>query len=220
MPSRPRESERAGLRTTAEATEPAPSYRDGSAKSHVDMSPETRTGKSVSDIVTNLLTMVTVSVTNANPAHEGRLREGTPKGGAGAVPGAQPYTAFPGGSGHRPVRRVTGLRGARCTGAGEGPPVCTRWFQEARPGAEKPRWSAERRACPLLNPPPKRGRKEKRARAAGPTRFARTEQTGLRCGFPVDAPAGAPPPFLGGVGRAFLQWLGKARVRRRIARTE
>jgi hypothetical protein len=29
-----------------------------------------------------------------------------------------------------------GLRGARCTGAGEGPPVCTRWFQEARPGAE------------------------------------------------------------------------------------
>ena len=48
---------------------------------------------------------------------------------------------------------MTGPRGARCTGAGEGPPVCTRRFQETRPGAEPgvttwraPRWSAERRA--------------------------------------------------------------------------
>jgi hypothetical protein len=31
----------------------------------------------------------------------------------------------------RPAR--VGPRGARCTGAGEGPPVCIRWFQEARP---------------------------------------------------------------------------------------
>src|SRR6202042_665644 len=31
---------------------------------------------------------------------------------------------------------MTGPRGARCTGAGEGPPVCTRRFQETRPGAE------------------------------------------------------------------------------------
>src|ERR1700729_2365460 len=50
---------------------------------------------------------------------------------------------------------MTGPRGARCTGAGEGPPVCTRRFQETRPGAESgvtawraPRWSAERRARP------------------------------------------------------------------------
>src|SRR3984893_18100688 len=31
---------------------------------------------------------------------------------------------------------MTGPRGARCTGAGEGPPVCTRRFQETRAGAE------------------------------------------------------------------------------------
>src|SRR5579864_2100111 len=50
---------------------------------------------------------------------------------------------------------MTGPRGARCTGAGEGPPVRTRRFQKTRPGAEsgvtawrEPRWSAERRARP------------------------------------------------------------------------
>jgi hypothetical protein len=32
-----------------------------------------------------------------------------------------------------------GLRGARCTGAGEGPPVCIRWFQEALAQAEPER---------------------------------------------------------------------------------
>jgi hypothetical protein len=58
--------------------------------------------------------------------------------------------------GHRPVRRVSGPQGACCTGAGEGPPVCIRRFQEARPrpslwvgdaAKAKPRWSAERRAA-------------------------------------------------------------------------
>ena len=56
-------------------------------------------------------------------------------------------------SGPRSSGTMTGPRGARCTGAGEGPPVCTRRFQETRPGAESgvtawraPRWSAERRA--------------------------------------------------------------------------
>jgi hypothetical protein len=39
-------------------------------------------------------------------------------------------------SGPRSSGTMTGLRGARCTGAGEGPPVCTRRFQETRPGAE------------------------------------------------------------------------------------
>ena len=70
----------------------------------------------------------------------------------------------------RPAR--AGLRGARCTGAGEGPPVCTRWFQEARPGAEsrvKPRRSAavERRkasALPLSPLPRKREGREDSAR--------------------------------------------------------
>jgi hypothetical protein len=58
-------------------------------------------------------------------------------------------------SGPRSSGTMTGPRGARCTGAGEGPPVCTRRFQETRPGAEsgvtawrEPRWSAERRARP------------------------------------------------------------------------
>src|SRR5277367_5621511 len=43
-------------------------------------------------------------------------------------------------SGHRPVRRVIGLQGACCTGVGEGPPVCIRRFQEARP---RPSWGDE-----------------------------------------------------------------------------
>jgi hypothetical protein len=39
-------------------------------------------------------------------------------------------------SGPRSSGTMTGPRGARCTGAGEGPPVCTRRFQETRPGVE------------------------------------------------------------------------------------
>src|SRR5438477_4827958 len=35
-------------------------------------------------------------------------------------------TPLPGGFGHRPTGTMTGPRGARCTGAGEGRPVCTR----------------------------------------------------------------------------------------------
>jgi len=57
---------------------------------------------------------------------------------------AQRYTSARGRLGHRPVRRVSGLRGARCTGAGEGPPVCIRWFQEARP---EPSWAKSPAKC-------------------------------------------------------------------------
>jgi len=41
-------------------------------------------------------------------------------------PRAGLVTPHPGGFGHRPSGITTGPRGARCTGAGEGPPVCTR----------------------------------------------------------------------------------------------
>src|ERR1700761_7042389 len=54
----------------------------------------------------------------------------------GRFPLAQPYTAPAGGLSIMPVRPNAGLRGARCTGAGEGPPVCIRWFQEALAQAE------------------------------------------------------------------------------------
>src|SRR5580700_5072218 len=55
-------------------------------------------------------------------------------------------------SGPRSSGTMTGPRGARCTGAGEGPPVRTRRFQETRPEVESgvtawraPQWSAGRR---------------------------------------------------------------------------
>jgi hypothetical protein len=86
--------------------------------------------------------------------------EGTHSGcdlrcGAGAVPAGGLANRTRAASGPRSSGTMTGPRGARCTGAGEGPPVCTRRFQETRPGAEsgvtawrEPRWSAERRARP------------------------------------------------------------------------
>src|ERR1700686_3069407 len=85
---------------------------------------------------------------------------------------------------------MTGPRGARCTGAGEGPPVCTRRFQETRPGVEPgvtawraPRWSAERRARPA-------------GRAAAPEAPL---DGNIRCVARIHgtvAPTGAPPPFI------------------------
>jgi hypothetical protein len=64
---------------------------------------------------------------------DNRLREGTPKGGAGAVLVQRSDTLRlrAAWASSRPAR--AGPRGARCIGAGEGPPVCIRWFQEARP---------------------------------------------------------------------------------------
>jgi len=41
-------------------------------------------------------------------------------------PEMQRYTAYPGGSGHRPAGLTAGLPGAGCTGAGEGSPVWIR----------------------------------------------------------------------------------------------
>jgi hypothetical protein len=84
---------------------------------------------------------------------------------------------------------MTGLRGARCTGAGEGPPVCTRRFQETRPGAElegnlgESRGGAPRgERVPLdARPRPKR---EQMATSVGVARPHGTV-----------APFGAPPPF-------------------------
>ena len=76
-----------------------------------------------------------------------------PEGGASAVPARGFANRSRAASAPRSSGTMTGPRGARCTGAGEGPPVCTRWLQETRPGAasgvtawREPRWSAERRA--------------------------------------------------------------------------
>src|SRR6202043_4269864 len=89
------------------------------------------------------------------PLAKDAFREGTPKGGAGAVLVERGDTlrSRAAWASSRPAR--AGPRGARCTGAGEGPPVCIRWFQEARPEPSRgqkprmPRWGAERRARPL-----------------------------------------------------------------------
>jgi hypothetical protein len=63
-------------------------------------------------------------------ANQSSLIEGTSTGDSRSMERVRfpdgAYNLHPGGSGHRPVRRVIGLRGARCTGAGEGAPVCIR----------------------------------------------------------------------------------------------
>jgi hypothetical protein len=90
-----------------------------------------------------------------NPPSEGTHSGCDLRCGAGAVPARGLANRSRAALGPRSSGTMTGPRGARCTGAGEGPPVCTRRFQETRPGAEsgvtawrEPRWSAERRARP------------------------------------------------------------------------
>ena len=109
--------------------------------------------------------------------------QGTPSRGyslrrSGSGSRGRSYDPRPGGFGHRPSGLVAGPRGARCTGAGEGPPVCTRRFQEARPGAESrvtPRRSAavERREASA----------PARARAARQMVCAVFANLSGRCGF-------------------------------------
>src|ERR1700675_1363249 len=107
---------------------------------------------------------------------------------------------------------MTGPRGARCTGAGEGPPVCTRRFQETRPGVEPgvtawraPRWSAERRARPA-------------GRAAAPGAYS---DGNIRC---VARTHGTVAPFRRSASPYFLEakasWLWSAKLGRGcVART-
>ena len=60
-----------------------------------------------------------------------------PECGAGAVPAGGFAVRSRAALGIVPAGITTGLRGARCTGVGEGlKPVKIRRFQEARPGAE------------------------------------------------------------------------------------
>jgi hypothetical protein len=68
-----------------------------------------------------------------HPVHRKGRQPVTPTDGAGAVPagGVRRSCLQAVWASARPAR--AGLRGARCTGAGEGPPVCIRQFQEARP---------------------------------------------------------------------------------------
>ena len=80
------------------------------------------------------LTCVPITVTPPKSrSQRDAFREGTPKGGAGAVLVERGDTlrSRAAWASSRPAR--AGPRGARCTGAGEGPPVCIRCFQEARP---------------------------------------------------------------------------------------
>jgi hypothetical protein len=74
---------------------------------------------------------------NQNPALGRTPSRGYSGDGAGAVPGAAAIHCRFGRPWASTGRPNAGLRGARCTGAGEGPPVCTRRFQEARPGPSR-----------------------------------------------------------------------------------
>ena len=151
---------------------------------------------------------------NQNPAREGRLREGTPEMERERFSETRSYAAYPGGLGHRPVRRLTGLRGARCTGAGEGPPVCTRRFQEARPRpSRRVKPSAHDRggapqgegADALASAPCGREKRWCSPRPQQGFRPSAAERT------PMDALSALRLPFLleGEVGRAFLSWRGQ-----------
>ena len=80
----------------------------------------------VSDAVTICLTSVTVYDKGIYLAHRGAFLETILKRSEERSPRAGFATPHPGGFGHRPTGTTTGPRGARCTGAGEGPPVCTR----------------------------------------------------------------------------------------------
>src|SRR5580692_12773652 len=84
--------------------------------------------------------------------------------------------------GHRPVRRVIGLQGACCTGVGEGPPVCIRRFQEARP---RPSWGRRISAHSRGGAP-----KGERSRMTAPASLSDAGTGG--------APFGAPPPLFQG----------------------
>jgi len=70
-----------------------------------------------------------------NPPSEGTHSGCDLRCGAGAVPARGLANRSRAALGPRSSGTMTGPRGARCTGAGEGPPVCTRRFQETRPGA-------------------------------------------------------------------------------------
>ena len=101
---------------------------------------------------------------------------------------------------------MTGLRGAHCTGAGEGPPVCTRRFQETRPEAElegnlgENRGGAPKgeRAPMSARPRPKRIRVATSEAWRGPMGQSRL--------------FGAPPPLIFFGGKSFVALVGKTRA--------
>jgi len=121
---------------------------------------------------------------------------GTPEAERERLPGALPYTALPGGSGHRSVRLVQPVREVLAALApGRVLPFAPGGSRKHGPRPRRRGGAPRGERAPSLTPPPQAGRQVRRARAARQTGFAHTEQTGLRCGFPVDALAGAPPPF-------------------------
>src|SRR3984957_9393003 len=158
------------------------------------------------------------------PLAKDAFREGTPEGGAGAVLVERSDTlrSRAAWASSRPAH--VGPRGARCTGAGEGPPVCIRWFQEARPEPSRGpkdlgcRGGAPKgeRAHSMRSRRPRSSQHEGKEKGRAPHRFS------MRI---LHAPIGAPPPFF--QGRSFLATLlglvfpgvGTTRMRRGIATT-
>ena len=124
----------------------------------------------------------------------------------------------------RPAR--VGPRGARCTGAGEGPPVCIRWFQEARPEPRRGlkslgcRGGAPKgeRARSIFEVPrglgPSARRTGERARAASLVDAARW------CASRRSASLLSREEFLGMLSWPGFSWRGKARMRSGIARMD
>jgi hypothetical protein len=144
------------------------------------------------------------------------FREGTPEGGAGAVLVERSDTlrSRAAWASSRPAR--AGPRGARCTGAGEGPPVCIRWFQEARP---EPSRGLKNLGCRGGAP---KGERARSMRSRRPWSSQHEGKEKGRAPHPfsmrllVDALVGAPPPFFLrggaflGMLLAWLSWRGQS----------
>jgi hypothetical protein len=116
---------------------------------------------------------------------------GKPEYGAKAVPARGFAVRSRAASGPRSSGTMTGPRGTRCTGAGEGPSVCTRRFQETRPEVEPrgKRLGECRGGAPRGERVPLDARpRPKRLQTATPASVVRTHGT--------VAPTGAPPPFI------------------------
>jgi hypothetical protein len=119
---------------------------------------------------------------------------GKPEYGAKAVPARGFAVRSRAASGPRSSGTMTGPRGARCTGAGEGPPVRTRRFQETRPEVEPGAQSLGERRSGAPGGVAHRSQGARRASQARSLQFA---------------PFGAPLPQL------FLGELNKTRARMR-----
>jgi hypothetical protein len=139
------------------------------------------------------------------PLAKGRLSRGYSLGrsGSGSRGRSDTLRSRAAWASSRPAR--VGPRGARCTGAGEGPPVCIRWFQEARP---EPSRGLKNLGCRGGAP---KGERARSMRSRRPRFFRKEERRedarriASRCGPVVRLSALRLPSFKGGVflGLAF-----------------